>query len=361
MQFNEQEDLYFNFAFTNDGSVGLYNKDVGDVYHSVYGAREEAEDKFISPLNFRNNFFKQPNINVLDICYGIGYNTKALLKRILQEKYQGNLHVDILEYDKNLVTISPFIVDGYFKKYPEISYILANYLIDSIYENRSSLFSIINNCKNFKYIEQFYMSLIKKYHYFRYSYNPCKQNKSFLHNIYYHCISRRNKKAFKGLKIKNFSLNTYFDDARKSIKQLNKLYDIIFLDAFTPSKLPTLWTLEFFNELYRLISDNGMLVTYSNSAAVRHAMLDAGFFVGKLFDKNNRHCGTVASKNCSLIKHPLDDYDLGLINTRAGIYFRDKNLDLTAEEIIENYNNERNNSLLESSSQYIKRHKMEKV
>ena len=104
-----------------------------------------------------------------------------------------------------------------------------------------------------------------------------------------------------------------------------------------------------------------MLVTYSNSAAVRHAMLDAGFFVGKLFDKNNRHCGTVASKNCSLIKHPLDDYDLGLINTRAGIYFRDKNLDLTAEEIIENYNSERNNSLLESSSQYIKRHKMEKV
>lgn len=347
----------FDFVFTNDGSTGLYNYDVNDIYHSSYGAKTEAVQKFINPLDFYNNFYHNKNIEVLDICYGIGYNTKALLNKIFKLNYKGNVNIDILEYDKRLVLLSPFIKDGFFKETPEVSYFILNNLFDEIYRNKEQLSCLLKNKSNNKFFEPFYLNLIKKYKYFGYSYNLYSKNNSVLHNIYYQCISSRNKKAPRGLKIKDLSITPHFQDARISVKSLDKRYDIIFLDAFTPAKLPTLWSLEFFNELYRLISNDGMLVTYSNSAAVRHAMLESGFYVGKIYDKNNRASGTCASKNSDLIKNKLDDYDLGLIKTNAGIYFRDENLNSTSEEILKKWNEDKLNLKLESSSHYIKTHR----
>ena len=352
---------YIDFSFTQDGSVGLYNRRVEDVYHSVFGALSEAEEKFVAPLNLSGNYLHKKNIKVLDICYGIGYNTKAFLKKILQTKYKGKVYIDILEYDKKLVTISPFIKDNLFKKYPEVSYILLANLLNEIIEDKATLKDILLKSDNKKFIEPFYRSLIKNKYFLRYSYNPLGQNNSFLHNIYYHCISQRNKKPLKCLKMHNFIIKPYFDDARNTIKSINNKYDIIFLDAFTPAKLPTLWSYEFFKELYRLSDVNATLVTYSNSAAVRHAMLEAGFFAGKLFDKQHRHCGTIASPNNNLILNKLDEYDTGLINTKAGIYYKDANLNLTAKEIIDLYNKEKSESNLQTPSQYIKKYKTENL
>ena len=39
----------FEAKFTEDGSVGLYSKDVDDIYHSSFGALSEAYEKFIFP------------------------------------------------------------------------------------------------------------------------------------------------------------------------------------------------------------------------------------------------------------------------------------------------------------------------
>ena len=116
-------------------------------------------------------------------------------------------------------------------------------------------------------------------------------------------------------------------DARLFLKSAKSGYDIVFLDAFTPLKLPTLWSEEFFARLYELMNPDSMLVTYSNSAAVRNAMLKAGFFVGKTFDTKKRPSGTVASKNRNFIEHPLDEFDFGLIQTNAGVTFNDPALD----------------------------------
>ena len=355
--FSYQTHDYFNFVFTDDGSVGLYNNIVGDIYHSKFGARTEAEEKFIKPLNFHKNFFKKKELNVLDICYGIGYNTKAFLNKILKLKYKGKVSIDILEYDKNLVLISPFINDSYFKTSPDISYILINLLMDEIFNNKEEVMEILYKSDNKKFIEPFYRRLIKKYAKTWCSYSPISQNKAFLHNIYYHYISQRNKKQLKHLKLKDFSIRAYFDDARVSIKSLNKEYDIIFLDAFTPAKLPTLWSLDFFEELFKHSSEDCLLVTYSNSAAVRHAMIEAGYFVGKIFDNKKHTCGTIASKNKLLIENKLDEYDLGLLKTSAGVYYKDSGLKNSSQEILEEYSQRRKLLNLESSSQYIKRNK----
>ena len=78
----------FEGYFTLDGSVGLYSASDNDIYHSVYGALSEAYDKFICPANLNEFFEKNNKIEILDICYGIGYNTKSFLKYFLENNYK---------------------------------------------------------------------------------------------------------------------------------------------------------------------------------------------------------------------------------------------------------------------------------
>ena len=148
------------------------------------------------------------------------------------------------------------------------------------------------------------------------------------------------------------------DDARQIVKNDSTLYNYVFLDAFTPAKCPCLWTTDFFKELYRLLHEDGMILTYSNSAAVRNAFINAGFYVGKIFSESlNKFTGSIAVKNKSLIKYELSEYDLGLLKTKAGIFYRDENLSLTNEAIISAHKKDVENSNLISSSKYIKMHK----
>ena len=71
--------------FTNDGSVGLFSPDADDIYHSTYGALTEAYEKFILPAEFEKYFAKHDEIKILDICFGIGYNTKSFLNYFLEK------------------------------------------------------------------------------------------------------------------------------------------------------------------------------------------------------------------------------------------------------------------------------------
>lgn len=349
----------FDFVFTKDGSVGLYNYDVEDIYHSVYGAKTEGWEKFVKPLEFEKNFSYKKSLKILDICFGIGYNTKAFLKKLVQTGYKGEVQIDLLEYDKKLVLLSPFIKDGFFKMYPEISLLLLEKLLPDILSEKEMLNEILLNPENKKFIEPFYLRFIKKNIFNRYSCDPLCLNKRFVHNIYYHCISPRIKKRLNSLKNGEFIITPYFNDARKTVLNKNDKYDIIFLDAFTPSKLPTLWSLDFFKELRRLTHDKTILLTYSNSSAVRHAMIDAGFCVGKIYDFQNRNCGTIASTNKNFIKNHLNEYDFGLMNTNAGVYFRDEGLCNNVESIINEYNTRKTSLNLESSSHFIKNYKTE--
>jgi hypothetical protein len=82
-------------------------------------------------------------------------------------------------------------------------------------------------------------------------------------------------------------------------------------------------------------------------------MIKAGFFIGNIYNKReNKFMGTVAVKNKSLIKYPLSEYDLGLLKTTAGIFYRDKDLTGQNEAIIEARNFEVKNSNRLSSSKY---------
>ncbi|MCQ2753807.1 MAG: hypothetical protein MJ231_02040, partial [bacterium] len=79
----------YEFYYTQDGSVGLYSYADNDVYHSKFGALSEAWDKFVLPSGIAEKLNTVPNIKILDVCYGIGYNTKAIMTYIINsnQKY----------------------------------------------------------------------------------------------------------------------------------------------------------------------------------------------------------------------------------------------------------------------------------
>jgi len=62
----------------------------------------------------------------------------------------------------------------------------------------------------------------------------------------------------------------------------NKLFDLIYFDAFAPDKQPELWTAEIFEKMYDFLNPDGILVTYSAKGQVRRNMLAAGFMVERL-------------------------------------------------------------------------------
>ncbi len=387
--------------FTNDGSVGLFSPTDDDIYHSTYGALTEAYEKFILPANFENYFKNNNEIKILDICFGIGYNSKTFLNYFFKnfekkltavnssidtidtDNILSKIFIKAIDIDKNLAYLSPFIKTDKkilwsnkinFKN-NKISKLLSNkvkpkYKIEK-FVKIIFLKKLLKSCPEIFEDEEFYQLLnYKKYQQFFdkdmvrlfnfYKFSGYKNTlfarlNRFLHNIYYRYLSNSYKKAAKYLKLHDFSFELQIDDARRVLSDDNNVYNYIFLDAFTPAKCPALWTVDFFKLLHKHLDDNGMILTYSNSAAIRNAFINAGFWVGKIYNKEtDKFTGTIATKNLALIKNGLTEYDLGLINTKAGIFYHDENLNGSNDQILAAHAIEFAASGLQSSSKFIK-------
>ncbi len=451
--------------YTEDGSIGLYSHAEKDVFHSKFGALTEAWEKFVIPSNIDKLIDKQSEVKVLDVCYGIGYNTKALisfvlnckkekllkknfLKKILsnipnivsihtnknKDKRNENLLpyndticenndkiltekiiIDCLDINEELVKLSPLFktiktpgeiyseiipdflscFDTYYKLkslfenaaskfYPKnskyikdlldlkfknmhidkeykidniVNYILLNVLYSRYGEEyfNKEFKKIVTDKKNLRFLDKNMINYAKFNHNLGYYLSSKGNLSTLLHNIYYDTISKRDKninfKAAESL----FNINFFINDARKSILKINKLYDLIFLDAFAYTKAPQLWSVEFIAELYKRLNERGVLLTYSNSSQVRNTLLENKLYVGKIFNKRTgTFIGTIASKDKSKIDYPLNNYEIGLCNTKAGIPYHDPNLSFSNKEILELREYEFLHSNLISSSKYMK-------
>ena len=446
--------------YTEDGSIGLYSYANKDVYHSKYGALTEAWEKFVLPSGIEKLLKRKSNINVLDLCYGIGYNSKALISHIINLKYNtlkrknlfckiysivsihvnnilkrkaktlsphtdtiyndnicndNSINIDCMDINQELVKLSPLFktIKTPGEVYESIVPRLFNcfdsyYKLKNFYENLASLFYPknkkeisdlldikfrnlhidkeykMNNLVNYLILNNLYRNYGKEYfnkdlkkilkehqtsrffsksminyaifnHLFGYKLSSSNILSTFLHNIYYATLSIRYKNLdFYSLE-RLFNLNFYIDDARKSIMLINKKYDLIFLDAFTYTKSPQLWSIEFIAELYKHLTDDAVILTYSTSAQIRNTFLENNLYVGKIYNKKtDKFIGTIASKNKMRIKYPLNNYELGLCNTTAGIPYHDPNLVFTNKEIMELREYEFRHSSKMSSTKYMK-------
>ncbi len=82
---------YMEQVKTNDNSVTFYNEKYQEWYHSKTGAIEEAFEKYAKPSNLKDG------MKILDICFGIGYNSAAALDSA------DNLTIFALENDPKII------------------------------------------------------------------------------------------------------------------------------------------------------------------------------------------------------------------------------------------------------------------
>lgn len=63
---------------------------------------------------------------------------------------------------------------------------------------------------------------------------------------------------------------------------LSQGFDLIYFDAFSPKEQPSLWTEDIFRNMYALLKEKGMLVTYCAQGQMKRNMKAAGFKVKAL-------------------------------------------------------------------------------
>lgn len=84
---------------TADGSFTFFSTDYREAFHSQHGARQEATCKFVEPSHLIEKATR-PTLRLLDICYGLGYNTAAALEAIWRVNPDCQVDVIGLEIDE---------------------------------------------------------------------------------------------------------------------------------------------------------------------------------------------------------------------------------------------------------------------
>ena len=280
---------------TKDGSISLRHLFFQENFHSIEGALKETEIKFINPSDLKR--FTDRSLYVLDICFGLGYNSASLFTKAIRQNTCLNWYA--LEIDKK-----------------PLEYSIGNKLFQNLWNNEvlEILKSLSQNCE---YEDQF------------------------------------------------FKCHILWGDARERIDNIpaNIKFDLIFLDGFSPQKCPQIWSIEFLAKVSQRLTNNGYLITYSSSAAIRKALRNFGLYIynikPNLISKNLWSNGTVAIKNID--DENLQNYQyfqkLSLMEeehllTKASIPYRDPNLNSNATDIIQQRIQEQLLSNLKSSKDW---------
>lgn len=273
---------------TADGSFTFFSSEFNQTFHSLGGAKQEAERKFVEPtqLIFKA---KQSVIKILDICYGLGYNTAAALARIWAENPDCRIECIGLEIDIDV-------------------------------PRAASASQFLNQWQS-----------------------PIPQ---LLAQLAENCYVQTDK----------FQGQLLIGDARKTIQEIYQHFqaDAIFLDPFSPTVCPQLWTVEFLSLVAKCLKPDGYLATYSCSAAVRAALIAAGLNIGSTTPVGRKSPGTVASFLTTDLPR-LSQQEQEHLQTRAAVPYRDPYLKDTAKAIAFRRLLEQQASSLEPSSHWKKR------
>lgn len=117
-----------------DGSYTAYSKEYGEHYHSTKdGALKESLVKHVEPA-FKIKQ-KLEEINILDICFGLGFNTLATIYHHKKNSLASKLNIFSPELDASLVkSLSEF---NYPKEFDEFKYIIKKLSKDGVYSDET--------------------------------------------------------------------------------------------------------------------------------------------------------------------------------------------------------------------------------
>ncbi|MFM7470429.1 MAG: tRNA (5-methylaminomethyl-2-thiouridine)(34)-methyltransferase MnmD [Nodosilinea sp.] len=214
---------------TEDGSFTFFSEDFGEWFHSRGGARTEAYVTYVTATDLAH-LAQAPSLTILDVCYGLGYNSAAALTTATQVNSSCQIQLVGLELDarvpqraasQSLITSWP----------PAVQDVLKQLAFSGICE-RSSLWASL-------YI------------------GDARQT-----------IQDLVKEGFQA--------------------------DVIFFDPFSPPHCPELWTVDFIRQVASCLKAEGRLATYSCAAAVRAAFQQVGLSIGPSVATGRRWPGTLA-------------------------------------------------------------------
>ncbi len=227
--------------YTADGSISAYNDAYNDYYHDRKGALFESIYKHIYPAF---HIINKPHIRILDLCFGLGYN--SLLTLVFAKRI--NVQVEIYSVESDLLLLESL----YNFPYPKI---ISNYL------DISNIIKAINN-------DMVFMDY-------------------------------------------NVKLSVFRGDAIDFLHFLKDcIFDIVYQDAFSPSKNPLLWNKSHFLSLYEILCNQGVITTYSSAQHIRNIAKECGFGV---FDMkfNSFKNGSLFTKNINIVDN-LDSIEFSL-------------------------------------------------
>ena len=196
-----------NHVKTIDGSNTLFSPKYNQHFHDIdTGAIQESLTKHVIPaFKFHNNV---ESLNILDICFGIGYNTFSTIYYIMKNKLDIKLKIYSPELD----------------------------------------FELIKSLYNFDFPKEF---------------------EEIKHIIKAIALNQKYKDE-------NFEIEVFIGDARQYIKTMKNI-DVVYQDAFSSEVNKELWTVEYFNDIYKACNKNAIITTYSVATPIRLSMNEAGF------------------------------------------------------------------------------------
>ena len=112
--------ININYISTNDGSNTLYSVKFKQHFHNIKdGALNESLYKHIIPALEHHKDTKQ--LNILDICFGLGYNTFSTLYYIKKNNLDIKVNIYSPEFDRELMdSLSNFKYPKEFKEFKQI-------------------------------------------------------------------------------------------------------------------------------------------------------------------------------------------------------------------------------------------------
>jgi tRNA U34 5-methylaminomethyl-2-thiouridine-forming methyltransferase MnmC len=279
-----------------------------ETMHTAHGALSEARIKFVEPLNIWGN----NEVRILDICSGLGINTAAALEAFFKANNKSKSDIN----NKSEVGVNN---KSHFNKNNKSEFKQIEIdMVEVSWETLAASLIIPSPIKSH--------SLVKK------TVETYLINQKILMHPWE-----------KGKVPDNVNIRVHCQDARKVLINIpkNQKYDAVFLDPFSPQKSPELYTQEFILKIRDLLTEDGVLLTYTSSAPLRYALIDAGLQVGE-GPSMGRSGGTIASPDIKKIPKPLNNNDERMIAlSDAGIPFKDPQLTSLPENIKQQRQKER--------------------
>jgi tRNA U34 5-methylaminomethyl-2-thiouridine-forming methyltransferase MnmC len=220
----------FDPHITDDGSYTFFSTEFGQTFHSRYGAKEESIYKFSIPTLLAEKA-SRGHLKILDICYGLGYNTAAALATIWQANPDCYIEIIALELDRTvpIAAIEHQLLADWAEPIPQLLASLAQ--VESVE------------------IDRFKATLV---------FGDARQTIA-------------------------------------NVIEIGFQADAIFLDPFSPLSCPQLWTVEFIDRVAKCCAPDGRIATYSCAAAVRTALREANLHVADTIPVGRKAPGTIAS------------------------------------------------------------------